>query len=86
MFDGTTKKIEDVVIGDLVKTRSGSVAVCDTSTSAHNEVYDVTVGGKVVTCSADHQWPIKRNGVEILVRTVDLQVDDMMLMQDDSTI
>ena len=83
MFDGSSKNIEDVVIGDEVQTDDGNRLVVDTSRSQHDEVLEIVVGEQTFVCSSNHLWPIIREGKYITVRADELlETDEVMLRAD----
>jgi len=64
MSDGTERRIDEVMVGDMVATRNGESVVTNAGlTRRKAEVYDLrTVGGRCVTCTHDHRVFVKGRG------------------------
>lgn len=60
MSDGTYKNIEDIVVGDSVKTLAGNRNVCSTSEFVNKEVIKLTLeNGQTIECTPNHEFLIE---------------------------
>ena len=77
--DGSSKFIGDIVIGDEVVTDDGSVQQVDAvhTYEVDEDMLEVEVeDGRVVVCTADHEWKVVRGGECEWVEAKNLQVGD----------
>jgi RecA/RadA recombinase len=60
MSDDTYKNIEDIVVGDSVKTLAGNRKVCSTSEFVNKEVIKLTLeNGQTIECTPNHKFLIE---------------------------
>jgi intein/homing endonuclease len=60
MYDDTYKNIEDVVVGDKVKTLAGDRNVCSTSEFEDREVIKLTLeNGQTIECTPNHKFLVE---------------------------
>lgn len=65
MHDGSFTSIEDIRVGDTVKTVYGPCVVSDTFQFDNKPVYEITLEtGEIVRCSADHRFLVDEQWVE----------------------
>jgi len=73
MADGSEKRLDQVRVGDWVQTPAGPRRVTRFLDQGVKEVWDVCVGGKVLTATSDHRLMTNRGWVRVdnIVPTVD---------------
>lgn len=71
------KQIKDLNVGDQIMGGSGDVCnILNRFETIVDEIIKITIGGNTITCSRNHQWPIIRDGKEMLVIAENLLEDD----------
>lgn len=74
MHDGSTKRVEDIVVGDKVMGQDGAPRNVMHTTTGRSEMFKVSQAvGKDYTVNVDHILSLKRNGV-----TVNISVKDYL--------
>jgi hypothetical protein len=66
--------------GDVLASSTGEKNVTAHVKSIHNVVYKININGSSVVCSANHRWPIVRDGVNMTVETSELRVSDRLVV------
>lgn len=77
LADGTTKPIEDMVVGDEVRTIEGHQPVTNVFDNGYQECFEIEVeDGRTIQATADHKFNVLRNGTTQWVKVSDLLATD----------
>jgi predicted phage terminase large subunit-like protein len=83
MADGSSKRIDEVIVGDFVKTPNGSKKVSAVHANGLKELWSVTVGDKTVLATANHKIQTQRGWIR--VDSLTQAIDNGYLYQGDTS-
>lgn len=71
MADGSSKNIEDIIIGDVVVTLGGEIDVEQTFRFDDKEVFEIKLeSGEIIQATAEHKFLIQTDDYQLIWKTV----------------
>ena len=83
MTSAGSKRLDQVEVGDLVKTHTGQFkTVTDHVQATHDISYRIRVNGEEITCAPNHRWIVIREGERVEVMACELRQGDQLVQLD----